>query len=193
MRADLFALANDFGISIASLATRGLTEYEEATELEVVEVGEDGKEHFLVPAAAQAWRALKAGALDANVELFIVSAFRSVERQAEIVRRRLAKGQAIEEILVVCAPPGFSEHHSGRAIDLSTPGAPLLEPEFDQTAAFAWLTQHANDFGFRLSFPAGNLQGYIYEPWHWCFHVARQSSPTEISKPRLARPLNSGE
>jgi hypothetical protein len=42
-----------------------------------------------------------------------VSAFRSVERQAEIVRRKLAAGGRIEEILTVCAPPGFSEHHTG--------------------------------------------------------------------------------
>jgi len=172
MRTDLYALASELGISMALVEARGLPECVEATELEVVEPGEDGKEHFLVPAAARAWRALKAAALAENVELFIVSAFRSVERQAELVRRKLAMGQAIEEVLAVCAPPGFSEHHTGRAIDLSAPGAPVLEPEFDQTTAFAWLTLHANDFGFHLSFPAGNPQGYLYEPWHWCFHHA---------------------
>lgn len=172
MRTDLYALASELGISMASVEARGLPECVEASELEIADVGGDGKEHFLVPAAAQAWRALKAAALAENVELFIVSAFRSIERQAELVRRKLATGQAIEEILAVCAPPGFSEHHTGRAIDLSTPGALLLEPEFEQTAAFAWLTLHANDFGFHLSFPAGNPQGYLYEPWHWCFHDA---------------------
>lgn len=172
MRTDLYALASELGISMALVKARGLPECVEATELEVVETGEDVKKHFLVPTAAQAWRALKVAALGEDVELFIVSAFRSVERQAELVRRKLATGQTIEEVLTVCAPPGFSEHHTGRAIDLSTPGAPLLELEFDQTAAFAWLTLHANDFGFYLSFPAGNLQGYLYEPWHWCFHDA---------------------
>lgn len=148
---------------------RGLIDCEEAIDLELLAVASDGKNHFLSPAAAQAWRLLHNAATADGVELFIVSAFRSVERQAEIVRRKLAAGQAIEDILAVCAPPGFSEHHSGRAVDVSTPGAAPLEPEFDQTAAFAWLKQRAGAFGFHLSFPAGNSQGYCYEPWHWCF------------------------
>lgn len=173
MRADLHAFASELGISLASVEARGLPECEEASVLEMVEVGEDGKEHFLVPAAAKAWRALKAAAVAENIQIFIVSAFRSIERQAELVRRKLAAGRPIDEILSVCAPPGFSEHHTGRAVDLSTPGVSVLEPEFDQTAAFAWLTQHAKDFGFHLSFPAGNSQGYLYEPWHWCFHDAQ--------------------
>lgn len=173
MRAELYALADELGVSMASVEARGLPECEEAAELEIVEVGADGKEHFLSPAAAQAWRSLKAAAMAENIQLFIVSAFRSVERQADLIRRKLATGQRIEDILAVCAPPGFSEHHTGRAVDLSTPGAPLLETEFDQTAAFAWLTRHAGDFGFYLSFPAGNSLGYLYEPWHWCFDDTR--------------------
>jgi D-alanyl-D-alanine carboxypeptidase len=170
MPADPHTFASEFGVSAAFLKARGLRELEEATDLELVERDEDGKEHLLVPTAAQAWRLLKAAALAEGASLFIVSAFRSIERQAELVRRKLAAGQTIEEILTVCAAPGFSEHHTGRAVDVSSPGAPLLEPEFDQTPAFAWLTQHANDFSFYLSFPAGNPQGYLYEPWHWCFH-----------------------
>ena len=173
MRAELYALASELGVPMASVEARGLPEREEAAELEMVEVGVDGKEHFLIPAAAQAWRSLKAAAMAENIQLFIVSAFRSVERQADLIRRKLATGQSIEDILAVCAPPGFSEHHTGRAVDLSTPGAPVLETEFDQTAAFAWLARHAGDFGFYLSFPAGNSLGYLYEPWHWCFHDTR--------------------
>jgi D-alanyl-D-alanine carboxypeptidase len=164
---------SELGISKSSIKARGLLEFEEATELELVERDEDGKEHLLVPTAAQAWRLLKAAALAEGASLFIVSAFRSIERQAELVRRKLAAGQTIDQILAVCAAPGFSEHHTGRAVDVSSPGAPLLEPEFDQTPAFAWLTKRANDFSFYLSFPAGNPQGYLYEPWHWCFHDAR--------------------
>ena len=182
MRADLPQLfATEFGISVELIEGRGLHECEEATELEVVEVAEDGKEHFLIPAAAQAWRSLKVAAIAENIQLLIVSAFRSVERQAEIVRRKLVAGQRIEEILAVCAPPGFSEHHTGRAVDISTPGVPALEVEFEQTAAFAWLTGHAISFGFRLSFPAGNPHGYLYEPWHWCFHDAQPCGQPDLA------------
>ena len=80
----------------------------------------------------------------------------------------------IEEVLTVCAPPGFSEHHTGRAVDLSTPGSPELEIEFDQTPAYAWLTKRAAEFGTYLSYPVGNPRGYHYEPWHWCFQDAQR-------------------
>ena len=161
----------ELGIARASLAARGLIACDEATELERVALAPDGREHWLIPAAAQAWRRLQDAAQADGIQLFIVSAFRSVERQAEIVRRKLAAGQTLEAILAVNAPPGFSEHHTGRAVDVSAPGAAPLEPEFDQTPAFAWLTRRAAEFGFRMSFAAGNPQGFGYEPWHWCFRA----------------------
>jgi D-alanyl-D-alanine carboxypeptidase len=161
------------GISSELIAARGLRECEEAATLEVAEVGSDGREHLLAPLAAEAWRCLKAAVLVDGIDLFIVSAFRSIDRQAEIVRRKLETGAAVESILTVCAPPGFSEHHTGRAVDLSTPGSRALEVEFDQTAAYVWLAEHAAEFGYYLSYPIGNPWGYQYEPWHWCFNDAQ--------------------
>lgn len=165
MNAHLAAL----GISNESITARGLRECVEAVSLELAEVGTDGRDHLLVPAAAEAWRRLKAAARIDGIDIFIVSAFRSIDRQFEIVRRKLETGMPIEEVLTVCAPPGFSEHYTGRAVDLSTAGSHALEMEFDQTAAYAWLTKWAVDFGYYLSYPAGNSWGYQYEPWHWCF------------------------
>jgi len=161
------------GISSELIAARGLRECEEATNLEVAEVGADGRDHLLVPAAAEAWHSLKAAALVDGIDIFIVSAFRSIDRQFEVVRRKLETGAPIEEVLTVCAPPGFSEHHTGRAVDLSTPGSHALEIEFDQTTAYAWLTKRAANFGYYLSYPVGNSWGYQYEPWHWCFQDAQ--------------------
>lgn len=165
------------GISSELIAVRGLRECEEATDLEVAEVGAGGRDHLLIPAAAEGWRNLKEAALADGISLFIVSAFRSIDRQTEIVRQKLEAGMAIEEILTACAPPGFSEHHTGRAIDLSTPGSRAVEVEFDQTAAFAWLNAHAARFHFYLSYPVGNQCGYQYEPWHWCFNDAHPITP----------------
>jgi zinc D-Ala-D-Ala carboxypeptidase len=112
---------------------------------------------------------VKAAALADGVVVRIVSAFRSIERQAEIVGAKLQKGLSLESILCVSAPPGYSEHHSGRAIDVTTDGVRPLELEFEQAGAFRWLAGHAARFGYFLSFPRDNRYGYAYEPWHWCF------------------------
>ncbi|MBT0961424.1 M15 family metallopeptidase [Denitromonas iodatirespirans] len=169
MRHRYAALNAELGISGQLLASRGLLECEEASCLVVAEVGADGRNHLLIPAAARAWRDLKAAALGEGVSLHIVSAFRSVDRQADIIRRKLAAGVAIEDVLAVCAPPGFSEHHTGCAVDISTPGSLALDVTFEHTPAFVWLRACAADFDFRLSYPVGNACGFQYEPWHWCF------------------------
>ena len=162
------ALAS-LGISLDTIEARTLVLYPEATELVVAETGEDARQHRLVPPAARAWGSLKQAAHADRVGISIVSAFRSVERQAEIVRAKLARGQSIDEILSVSAPPGYSEHHTGRAVDLTTAGVRPLELEFEGTDAFEWLCGNAERFGFFLSYPRHNRHGYMYEPWHWCF------------------------
>lgn len=158
----------EFGVSRHTLEARGLRPFAEAVSLDLAEVGEDGREQWLAPAAAAAWRELKQAAARADKQIAIVSAFRSVERQAAIIRAKLAAGQSIEDILKVSAFPGYSEHHTGLAMDLTSPGVPLLDIEFENCAAFRWLRLHAAGFGFVLSYPPGNACGYEYEPWHWC-------------------------
>ena len=137
----------------------------------LVPVGADiyGREQRLLAAAAQAWHAMVAAAATAGIELQLVSAYRSVSYQEGILRRKLEQGQSIEDILRVSAAPGFSEHHSGRAVDVSAPGFPVLEEAFEESAAFAWLGEHAGEFGFSMSFPRGNPHGVAYEPWHWAW------------------------
>ena len=101
-----------------------------------------------------------------------MSAFRSAEYQLGILERKLARGQSIDEILRVSAAPGYSEHHSGRAVDLTAPGFAPLEEEFENSSAFAWLVANAARFGFALSYPRDNPHGIAYEPWHWCWRRA---------------------
>ncbi len=67
------------------------------------------------------------------------------------------------------AIPGFSEHHSGRAIDIHTKGKNILDEEFESTEEFIWLSKNAAQFEFRLSYPRSNSFGIIYEPWHWFY------------------------
>lgn len=127
-----------------------------------------GRSLWLSFAAARSWAAMRAEAAAEGVVLEAISGYRSVEYQAGIWRRKLAKGQVPADILRVNVPPGFSEHHSGRALDIGTPGSAPAEPEFQATAAFRWLNRRAHQFGFTLSFPPDNPHGVMYEPWHWC-------------------------
>ena len=156
-------------ISPERIVARHLVRQTEAIDLVVAEVGEDGREHRLTPAAAADWRAMKAAAQADGAALKIASAFRSIERQAEIVRAKLDRGLSLDAILEVSAPPGYSEHHTGRAIDVTTDGVPALELQFENTEAFRWLCANAARFGYSLSYPKDNPHGYAYEPWHWCY------------------------
>ncbi|OGB21100.1 MAG: D-alanyl-D-alanine carboxypeptidase [Burkholderiales bacterium RIFCSPLOWO2_02_FULL_57_36] len=158
------------GISFDLIARKGLQFHQEAQELLVAEVDAQGKEYFLIPEATQAWHRLKQAARRDEIVVEIVSAFRSVERQIDIIRVKLDRGMPIETILTLSAPPGYSEHHTGRAVDINTPGCIATEEPFEHTDAFRWLQTHASRFGFHLSYPRGNTSGFIYEPWHWCFH-----------------------
>ncbi|BCD89209.1 peptidase [Pseudomonas solani] len=163
------AMLDKLGIPVGLVVAKGLQEFTEATVLEVAEVDANGREHQLAPSAAKAWARLKSGASADGVDLHIVSAFRSVARQVSIIERKLKAGLSLEQILAVSAPPLFSEHHTGLAVDIGTPGCPALETEFENTPAFAWLEKHAAAFGFQLSYPRGNPNGFDYEPWHWRF------------------------
>lgn len=126
---------------------------------------------WLHPGAARAWDRLRAAALREGIVLDAISGYRSHDYQLGIFERKLARGISVPDILTVNAAPGYSEHHSGRALDIGTPGEPPAEESFERTAAFAWLQVHAGDHGLVMSFPRGNPHGIVYEPWHWCWQA----------------------
>jgi len=168
----LQTLWQQLGIEPEVLQHKALCVFDEATELVNVETAIDGRVWQLTPEAAQAWLTMQAVALNTGIELKIASAYRASSRQVELIQKKLDAGIGIDDILQVLAPPGCSEHHTGRAVDIFTPGGPVVTEEFETTPAFAWLSEHAGEFGFTLSFPRDNPYGYVYEPWHWCFHPA---------------------
>jgi len=151
------------------IARRGLPVFDDALDLDVAHVSRSGREHLLTPEAAAQWRALHAAAEQDDVTLILISGYRGFDRQLELIRIKLERGEEIGEILSVMAPPGCSEHHTGRAVDIGTPGCEPLSERFEDTDAFRWLAGNANAFDFRMSYPRGNRWGYLYEPWHWCF------------------------
>ena len=119
--------------------------------------------------AARAWQLMQRAAYADGIMLDAISGYRSHDYQLGIFERKLARGQTVPEILNVNAAPGYSEHHSGNALDIGTTDEPPAEESFERTPAFAWLQAHAGGFGFVMSYPRDNPHGIVYEPWHWCF------------------------
>jgi D-alanyl-D-alanine carboxypeptidase len=153
------------GIPPTYSIARNLTPCFEASTLTPVE-GHD-RRHYLAPKAAVRWREMKiAAAIDA-IELRLISGFRSVDYQCEIIEKKLRQGADLNTVLSVNAAPGFSQHHTGLALDIGTPTHLTLVEDFENTEAFQWLTSHAEKFGFLMPYVRGNRYGFIYEPWHW--------------------------
>lgn len=128
--------------------------------------------------AAQAWFAMEEAARKDGINLIVLSAYRSIEDQQYLFFEvKKERGQDSSTRAEVSAPPGYSEHHTGYAMDVGDASNPdtHLKPEFESTAAFAWLRDNATHYDFEMSFPKDNPQGISYEPWHWRF-VGNQES-----------------
>lgn len=143
----------------------------QTTPEDLIGIGLDcyGRPQRMQSDAAAAWKGMREAAKSESIELLVVSAYRSLEYQVEVIQRQLAAGNAIDDILTRVAAPGFSEHQSGCALDLTTPGYEAVEEEFEDSPAFNWLVVNAPSHGFHLSYPRDNPFGVIYEPWHWCY------------------------
>ena len=104
-----------------------------------------------------------------GIYLVFLSGFRSINLQNDIFYSlKSIRNQEAAERARVSAPPGYSEHSTGFAIDIgdATQRETDFETEFENTDAFRWLIKNAAKFHFKLSFNKDNK--YIdYEPWHW--------------------------
>ncbi len=141
--------------------------YGETATLETVGLDVFGRPVSLAPRGARHWRRLAEAARGDGIAVELVSGFRSMAYQAGLIEAKLARGQAIEAILAVNAAPGYSQHHTGLAVDLTTPGVEPLSEAFAATEAFAWLSANAHGFGFSMPYGRNNAFGFVYEPWHW--------------------------
>jgi D-alanyl-D-alanine carboxypeptidase len=160
-------LHTELGIPAEYGSEGGPPLFDEASEL--VEVGPNlvGRMQRLTPEAAEQWQRMVAAADQVGIHLLIVSGFRGVDYQAGLIRKKIEAGQSIDDILRVNTAPGHSEHHTGRAVDIATPGSRPLTEEFEDTDAFRWLESRAIEFGFSMTYPRENPWGIAFEPWHW--------------------------
>lgn len=102
------------------------------------------------------------------------SGYRSYDLQKSNFENRISyneslgysKIEATVEASKVILPPGTSEHNAGLAMDIIN----CLD-SFENTQAFKWLYENAQDFGFILRYPKDkqDITKIVYEPWHWRF------------------------
>lgn len=133
----------------------------------------------LQTAAADAFLEMQAAAAADGVTVWMQSGYRSVSYQTTLYNNKTQQylDQGYDETTArelaagIVNPPGYSEHNCGLAADLNCPEFTSLDVGFENTPAFAWLTAHAEDYGFILRYPAGEeaeaVTEITYEPWHW--------------------------
>lgn len=151
--------------------------YEEAPPKNLTSVTADDRIKLRTPAAKK-FMEMQAAAREDGVSLVPLSGYRSVQEQEYLFFGVKAKrGQVPQERAQVSAPPGYSEHHTGYAIDIGDGNEPTthFQEDFAKTEAFQWLEENAAHYSFELSFPKDNAQGVSYEPWHWRY-VGNQES-----------------
>ncbi|WP_242967441.1 M15 family metallopeptidase [Faecalibacterium sp. An77] len=129
--------------------------------------------------AADAFLEMQAAAAADGVTIWMQSGYRSVSYQTTLYNNKTQQylNQGYDEATArelaagIVNPPGYSEHNCGLAADLNCPDFTDLDTGFENTTAFAWLCEHAEQYGFILRYPKGEeaeaVTEITYEPWHW--------------------------
>lgn len=97
-----------------------------------------------------------------GVHLDIASGYRSIYSQRKIFSRMFAEGRSYEDVIRYVAPPGYSEHMLGTAVDFVPSNW-----RFARTPQYVWLKKNAERFNFTESYPKGNDLHMAWESWHW--------------------------
>ncbi|BCA86006.1 peptidase M15 [Enterococcus saigonensis] len=139
--------------------------------------------HIVDKRIVKSYEELTAAAKAAKINLHLVSAFRSVSYQEQVFNERvsllesqdqLTKEAATEKAKLTMTEPGYSEHHTGLAVDVvdenwlaSNPNM-VLDESYSKQPGAQWLQKNARRFGFIVRYPEGKeaITKITYEPWH---------------------------
>ncbi|MGP5713966.1 M15 family metallopeptidase [Vreelandella alkaliphila] len=107
--------------------------------------------------------------------VIIINGYRSFKRQIRTfdyyrIKKELGALKTLERV----ALPGYSEHHTGFAIDIRLPKK-IAGGRLSHSDSYKWLKVHAYQYGFYESYKKDNIFGVIFEPWHWCFNGCAES------------------
>ena len=137
----------------------------------------EGGSYQMQSEAAAAFDRMKNAANATGLHLMACSTYRSVERQTELFNAEIQKwmeqgmdeAAAREQAATVVMVPGCSEHNTGLAVDVGSITNQRVAEDFENEPEFAWLQEHAAEYGFILRYPADKVEvtGVTYEPWHY--------------------------
>ncbi|MDQ1547761.1 MAG: zinc D-Ala-D-Ala carboxypeptidase [Actinomycetota bacterium] len=140
-------------------------------DLVTVPVAHDNPAVMRRDASAALVAMFAAGAAEGAGAMQVQSSYRSYPVQVQVYNgwvSSLGKTQADKQ----SARPGYSEHQTGLAVDISpVPLTCSLAACFGTTPQGEWLAANAWRFGYLLRYPADKtaITGYEYEPWHFRF------------------------
>jgi D-alanyl-D-alanine carboxypeptidase len=137
--------------------------------------------------------ALREAARAAAHPLVIVSAYRSYAQQELTFDYWVGVG-GYERALRTSARPGHSEHQLGTTLDFGDgSAAPWEYEDWAATPTGGWLSQHAPEYGFVMTYPPGKsaVTCYDYEPWHYRW-VGRDVASRVTASGRSLREFQTG-
>ena len=123
----------------------------------------NGASHRLNEEAYYKYVDMYDAAASKGLRLKIVSSYRTEDYQRRLYNSYLA-GYGKEYAEKYSAQPGYSEHQTGLAVDINS-----VYTTFENSKEYAWLKDHAHEFGFIERYKKGQeyITGYSYEPWHY--------------------------
>lgn len=121
--------------------------------------------HYVTADTKAAFDKIKDDATKKGYRIGVASAYRSISSQKYLYNKYL-KEDSQEKVDTYSSRPGYSEHHTGEAIDLI--GSFGSIEEFEQTKESKWIEDNAYKYGFIIRYKKGfeKITGYEYEPWH---------------------------
>ena len=154
-----------------SLSILGHLPYKEISKEKLVFIEPNIKVHIDM---SESLLKMREDAMKDGIYLVLLSGYRSINLQKDIFYSlKSIRNQVATERARVSAPPGYSEHSTGFAIDIGDFNKPKtdFQVEFENTDAFRWLKNNAAKYHFKLSFNKNN-KNVDYEPWHWRYAVS---------------------
>ncbi len=154
-----------------------------------------GNSHPMLPEVAIALKKMTQAAENEGIQIKVVSAYRSYNRQKAIWNKKFSRFEKqglkgmdiVNQIIKYSTIPGTSRHHWGTEIDIidssqSAEGDLLLKEKFHGNGPYnklrTWMETNANNFGFIKPYTQDpERKGFLYEPWHYSY--------ANLSKPML--------